>query len=213
MSQSVPTQYSVEIETSRSSSGSCAGTGCLIGCGLLTLLLILGTVVAAMQGEWGGAVPGGIFSLIAAGVMVYWIASRQQAAAVDCTITVTPLQARFDDHVTVNIQITAKKRIRLTKGAIALRCQERAIDRSGTSDTTYTHLPHDEAQPINAETDLSPGMGWSHSATFKIPPGLPATFTGRNNFIQWFAHLDLGLAGPLLDLHRDEYFEVLPEMA
>ncbi len=189
-----------------------ASSGCLLGCGAVTAALVGLSVYGFTSRNPSLGVPTAIFGALALAVLVWLVLSMQQAAAVECRVMVDPAQARFNETVTVRVEVLAKRAITLTTGTLHLRCQEKAISRGGTSDTTYTHLAHDEAHPIEAAAELGPGMAWQTSATFFLPEGLPASFSGANNFITWQAHLDLGLKGPLLDLHRDESFTVLPEV-
>jgi hypothetical protein len=178
----------------------------------VTLGLIAIAVAGGMSGNLGLAVPFGIFGLIGLAIVASILATAKRDATVDVQVTINPLQARFGERVKVQVQVIAKRRVRLTTGQIALRCREKAINRGGTSDTTYFHMAHDDARPVVAETELSEGMAWNAEESFEIPVGLPASFDGRNNFIQWHAYVELGIKGPTLDIKGDHYFEVLPEI-
>lgn len=207
------TPYPTGLPDATASGASKASVGCAAGCGCLTLGFVGLSVAGFATGELGLAIPFAIFGTIGLAILIGLLATARRDAMVDVQVTISPLQARFGERVRVDVQVLAKRRVRLTTGKIALRCRERAINRGGTSDTTYYHLAHDDVREITAETELSEGMAWNTSESFEIPLGLPASFDGRNNYIEWHAHVDLGIKGPTLDIRGDHSFEVLPETA
>jgi hypothetical protein len=154
----------------------------------------------------------GLPAVIALGLTAWAWMSAQQLEMVDCAIELDPEQLRFGERLRVKVVVTAKKRCPLTTGTLALRCRERAISRGGTSDTTYTHLAHDEAVPLEANQDLSEGMMWYAEHDYVLPEGLPASFSGRNNFIEWHVALHLGVRGPAIDIRKEVALQVLPEV-
>ena len=206
---SYSTSATVDLTGATKSGGS---TGCGLGCGCVSGLLLLLGVAGLIGRQPGLAMPGLILGGMGAVLTIYLLAQAKQAATVDVQVTITPQQARFGERVSVRVQAAGRRRCRLTTGLIALRCREKAINRGGTSDTTYYHMVHDDQRPISAETDLTEGMVWGTEESFEIPVGLPASFSGRNNFIQWHARVELGLKGPLMDIRGDHDFEVLPEL-
>jgi len=193
-----------------SSSQSRAPSGCAAGCGCFTLLMVLMVVAGVAMREPGLATVGVVLGTLSLGLTLYFLTAARQASTVAVQVTISPLQVRFGERVKVQVQVLAKRRIRLTTGTIALRCRERAINRGGTTDSTYLHMAHDDARPITAETELSEGMAWSIEESFELPAGLPASYSGRNNFIEWHAFVALGIKGPIPTSARPR-FEVLPE--
>lgn len=189
----------------------CGGWCCLTASGLTVSALVL-TVLLGVRGS-PGAIFTGIVGLVAAIVAASTLATARRDAAVDFEVTLSPSPVAFGEPLKVRLEVRAKRRIRLTTGALTLLCQERAINRSGTQDQTYTHTAHEDKRPIVAATELSEGFSWSCEERFDLPVGLPASFVGRNNFIEWKVRLWLGIKGPLLDIREDYDVEVVPEIA
>ncbi|MCC7492349.1 MAG: hypothetical protein IT204_08395 [Fimbriimonadaceae bacterium] len=193
--------------------GGGAPAGCVVGCGCLAVALLALGVLGLLSGTPPLALVGLIFGGVVALLTGYLAASRRQAATVDVVLQIAPERIRFNDTVKVQLQVTAKRRAPLTTGSIALICRERAINRSGTTDTTYTHVVHQDTQPLEANTVLDLGLTWSAEAAFAVPAGLPASFSGRNNSIEWYVQVHLGLAGLLLDIRETRPVQVRPELA
>jgi len=191
--------------------------GCPVGCLVvgagIELLLISGAVVAfGAGGALGVAIPATVVAVLLGTLLTWGFLRRQQAAMLDADVLVRPEWAAFGQKVRVTLWLQAKGECPLGRGHLGLRCQERAIARGGTSDTTYTHTAFEDQQPLEVGRTLYPGETIEHTAVFVIPEGLPASFEGRNNFIEWQAVAYLAIPGPRLDLRRCVPLRVLPEV-
>ncbi|MBI5834273.1 MAG: hypothetical protein HZB16_18415 [Armatimonadetes bacterium] len=186
-------------------------TGCLLTGGAIAVgLLALGVLTVAV------VPPLGIFALILgaiAAAAVAWAAlARQQSEMLDVELDCQPSTLRLGETLNFAVTVSAKKPCRLSAGTVTLRCRERAISRGGTSDTTYLHTVYEDTRDLPAEDHLMPGSSWSAEAALPIPRELPATFVGRNNFIEWHLVLHIGIPGPLLDIRREQPLVVVPEL-
>lgn len=185
--------------------------GCLVAM-IVGLVLFGGIGLLFIRGGNGG---GSVFFLIVAALLaaglIWMLLSAQQASLIDVAFEVNPIDVRLGDTLRVRTTLSAKRRVPLTNGKIELRCQERAISRGGTQDTTYTHLAYTDEHPIDAGMVLEEGMSWVADAEFQVPDGLAPSYSGRNNFIEWSVHFRLGLRGPLLDITRSQALAVRNE--
>lgn len=180
------------------------GAGCFIVALIITLLMGALAAVGYVRHIEGMVIFFGIAMLLALAGLIWGALALQQQSMVDVVVEVTPLELAVGERLKVSATVTAKRRAPLTRGRFVLRCQERAINRGGTSDTTYTHLAHEEVLPLEAGQSLSEMSSWTGTGEFTIPVGLPGSFSGRNNFIEWSVGFDMGLSGPLLDIRRSQ---------
>lgn len=187
--------------------------GCLGCVGSFTAIIWLLAILGIMNGAPQAYVPLSFFGLLLLAVTIWLALVAQQQGLVDCEIKLDPGELALGEHLNVSIQVVAKKRVPLTTATITLICREKAISRGGTSDTTYYHNVHEDTRPVEVNQELSEGMPWFTSASFQVPPELPATFVGKNNFIEWLVQVHIGLKGVILDIRRDEHFRVRNEIA
>lgn len=190
---------------------SCAHPGCVAVAGLGAVAFGGAAALFIRHGNEGPAVFFGIVAAAFAFLLLWLLLLAQQASLVDVAFDVNPLQVRLGEQLRIRAVVSAKRNVPLTRGKLELRCLERAISRGGTSDTTYTHLAYTDEQPVDASQTLSEGMSWIAEGVFVIPDGLPPSFAGRNNFIEWTVNFRIGLRGPLLDITRSQSIVVKNE--
>ena len=184
----------------------CLTTGCLLGIGLLGggLLLLLAVPPLGLFGV--------ILGTIVLGATAWAWLSRQQSETLDVALSCAPLRPCLGQEVAFAVTLTGKKSCRLGAGTVTLRCRERAISRGGTSDTTYTHTVYEDTRDLPSVDQLDAGSSWTAEVALPVPRELPASFSGRNNFIEWTVHLHITIPGPRLDITREQELQVQPAL-
>lgn len=183
------------------------------GCALVLLAVLFGAAaMGARAGNTGVTVVFGILGAFALCAVIGLGMVARREGAIRYGVEVDPARARLNETVRVSVRLEAQRPCRVTTGAVTLLCRERAISRGGTSDTTYYHTVHEDMQPFEIHDTLTDLCPWATTLTFVIPEGLPASFAGRNNFIEWQIRLHVGLRG-MLDVRHEQPFTVLNEAA
>jgi len=184
----------------------CTRAGTLIGLGLLALGVL----------TFASVTPLAIFAFIVGGIALsvsIWAAlARQQSETLSVDLHCQPDRLRLGEELAFRVTVGAKRDCRLGAGTVTLRCREVAISRGGTSDTTYTHTVYEDVRELPAEDHLSAGSSWNAELALPIPRELPASYSGRNNSIEWRIVLHIAIPGPRLDISREWPLDVLPEV-
>ncbi|OPZ82336.1 MAG: hypothetical protein BWY76_02745 [bacterium ADurb.Bin429] len=188
-----------------------ARSGGFVFLAILCGAIALGTLFGTAPGEFG------FFTLVLLTVLVVGVIVFVRKAiyysAID-TVDMTPqYQPVLGAPLPVKVDIAVLQSIPITDVEVTLTARERAINRSGKSETTYQEEIYTQTVRVEAGGTWNGGQAVRFTAPLVIPPEMPASFAGKHNFIEWTATLWVGIPGWYPDIRHKLPLTVRPLVA
>lgn len=162
-------------------------SGCLIIFGSIFLIPGLGFLVGAISsGEFGLAIPAGIFGLVGGAITGIGVHQKLGASLFkDFYVDVPHEFTRLGETITARVGFTAGRQFRMDKGTLKHFMEEKAVWRRGTDSRTYQKNLFETVKALPAGRELRPGESYSAEVELTMPTDAPSSFKAEHNSLTW----------------------------
>jgi len=185
----------------------------LIGCivAFAGIVVFGGIFVAAITDPVFGYIMGGIAAVIVGVILYFYIRGRVASSFYEVHAE-PPVRDRITlgGEVEWRPSVQPKRGLKIGAPRAILRCREHAINRSGTSDTSYHNDVHKEEVQLAEGRQVYHGEIVELQPRMKIPADAVSSYTGKNNFLEWSLTLRVPVPGFCPDIKEEVSIEVEP---
>lgn len=200
--------------------GGKAGVPAGLAASCLPLLVIAFVLVAGLVAtltriyglKEGILVPGAIVGAIILALIVFFARLRIAASFYEVRPAEAPTALTPGESFRWGAVVEPKRRMKLGRAKVVLRCQEHAINRGGTSDSHYRKTILEETLDLGEERQLALGGIAEFETEITIPQTAIPSYSGKNNRIEWDLILTAPVPGYCPDIKEEVSLRVLPQI-